>query len=362
MWSKSDILALCISKIANQQKLKQIVENFETFDNFLKFVSQNESSQLLPEMVGSFDKLLFAKDESERQFSKAEHLGVSIITFWDEDYPKLLREIQYPPLVLFVMGDIDPTAKSISIVGTRNCTTYGKLTTENFAEKIASRGIVITSGLAYGVDTLAHLSAIKVNGRTYGVLASGLDCITSSITRKIVDKIVESGGAVITEHKFGVKALPIYFPQRNRIISGISLATVVIESDIKGGAMITARFSFDQNRYVYAIPGNINSPKSRGTNYLIKTDIAKLVASPEEILLDLGLISDTFEFDGQEKPVALEDEVDTKIVNSLTLEPKHIDIIADEVQIEISELLFRLLNLEFQGFVKQLPGKFYIKG
>ncbi|ROL60762.1 DNA-protecting protein DprA [Bacteroidetes/Chlorobi group bacterium MS-B_bin-24] len=361
MWSTDEILALTISKIAPQPKLKSIIENFQNFDHFLAFIVENERSQHLPEFVGTYEKLIFARHEAESQMFKAESFGARVITFWDFDYPRMLKEIQYPPLVLFVKGNLVPDGTSISMVGTRKSTTYGKLTAESFARTFAENGVIVTSGLAYGIDTFSHLSAIEGKGITYGVLANGLDCVTSSITRQLIDKIIENSGAVISEYKFGTRALPAYFPQRNRIISGISIATVVVESDVKGGAMITARFAFDQNREVFAVPGNINSPKSRGTNYMIKNNIAKLALSAEDVLYELGIIKDKLDFDAAKEENTFEDEVDSLIYNNITSEPKHIDVLAEELEMDISELLYRLLNFEFKGLIKQLPGKYYIR-
>jgi DNA processing protein len=139
------------------------------------------------------------------------------------------------------------------------------------------------------------------------------------------------------------------------------VATIVVESDIKGGAMITARFAFDQNRDVFAIPGNINSPKSRGTNYLIKNNLAKIATSPEEVLVELGLAEERMLFTEDEISASFEDQVDNNIYESITNEPKHIDALSEELNLDISELLYRLLNLEFKGYIRQLPGKYYIR-
>jgi DNA processing protein len=361
MWSTEEILTLTLSRIAPQPKLRAIIEKFQDFDHFLAFIAENEREHLLPDFVGTYEKLIFARKEAESQIFKCENFGARIISFLDEDYPRMLKEIQYPPLVLFVKGNLEPNGISISMVGTRKNTNYGKLVAENFAQKFAEKGIIVTSGLAYGIDTISHIAAIESNGKTYGILACGLDCVTPGVTRNLVEKIIENNGAVISEYKFGTKALPGFFPQRNRIISGISVATIVVESDIKGGAMITARFAFDQNRDVFAIPGNINSPKSRGTNYLIKNNLAKIATSPEEVLVELGLAEERMLFTEDEISASFEDQVDNNIYESITNEPKHIDALSEELNLDISELLYRLLNLEFKGYIRQLPGKYYIR-
>lgn len=361
MWSTNEILALVLSRIAPTPKLKSIIEDFQNFDHFLAFIVENERQQLLPDFVGSYEKLIFARKDAESQLFKAESFGARVVSYLDNDYPKLLREIQYPPLILFVKGSLNGDNGSISMVGTRKNTNYGKLVAENFARFFAENGLIVTSGLAYGIDTICHLATIDAKGKTYGILPCGLDCITSSVTRSLVEKIIESGGAIITEYKFGTKALPAYFPQRNRIISGISLATVVVESDIKGGALITARFAFDQNREVFAIPGNINSPKSRGTNYLIKNNYAKMATSPEEVLIELGILKEKLSYEEVSNNVTFENPQVSRVYESITTEPKHIDAIAEEINVDISDLLYYLLDLEFKGFIRQLPGKYYIR-
>lgn len=362
MWTKEEILALFLSKATSQTKIRQIVESFGSLEHYIEMMNSLQPKELFNGKIAFNERIREGREEAQRQLEFAEKEGYKILTFWDQEYPILLKNIQYPPVILFYKGTLQPPESiSISIVGTRKCTTYGKLMAEKFSQSFAKNNVVVTSGLAYGIDLASHLGTIKANGTTYAIIASGLDCITSSQIRKVTEKIIEHNGAIITEHKFGTKALPTYFPQRNRIISGISVATLIVESDIKGGAMITARFAFDQNREVFALPGNINSPKSNGTNSLIKQNIAKIALSPEEILAELGIIGDTIglETPAEHKPVG--DEVDQKIFDFITSEPVHIDVISTELGIDVPELLVRLLNLEFNGFIRQLPGKFYIR-
>lgn len=362
MWTKAEILALFLSKAISQTKIRQIVESFDSLEKYIEMANSPQPKELFTGKIAFNERIKEGKEEAQRQLEFAEKEGYKILTFWDQKYPTLLKNIQYPPVILFYKGTLrPPDSISISIVGTRKCTTYGKLMAEKFSQSFAKNNVVVTSGLAYGIDLASHLGAIKANGITYAIIASGLDCITSSQIRKVTDKIIEHEGAIITEHKFGTKALPTYFPQRNRIISGISVATLIIESNIKGGAMITARFAFDQNREVFALPGNINSPKSNGTNSLIKQNIAKIALSPEEILAELGIAGDTIGLETPAEHKAVGDEVDQKILDFITSEPVHIDVISTELSIDVPELLVRLLNLEFNGFIRQLPGKFYIR-
>ncbi len=362
MWTKEETVALYLSKTVSQTKLRKVIETSDSLEAYLEMASKSELKDLFNDKINFMQKIGEARAEAQRQLEFAEKGSYRVLTFWDSEYPTLLQKIQYPPCVLFCKGTLQPPdSVSISIVGTRKCTTYGKLMSEKFAQTFVQNNIIVTSGLAYGIDLASHLAAVKANGITYAIIASGLDCITSSQTRKVTDKIIENNGAIISEYKFGTKALPNYFPQRNRIISGISVATLIIESDIKGGAMITARFAFDQNRAVFALPGNINSPKSQGTNFLIKQDIAKIAISAEDILTELGIVTDNLEFKGSKNHKPVGDEIDQKIFDFILDEPMHIDVVSTELHIDVPELLVRLLNLEFNGFIKQLPGKFYIR-
>lgn len=361
MLQLESILALEFSKLFPNNKIRYLVENYNSLNEIIDTIPEQKVLELNKNRISISNIIDQSFQLAQNHIENARKYGARILTLWDRDYPTLLKEIHYPPVVIFVLGQLKaPDSISISIVGTRKCTTYGKLVTEQFVQTFVRHNLIITSGLAYGIDTTAHLSALKSNGTTYAIIASGLDRISPLQAQKVADEILRNGGAIISEHRFGTPARNIFFPQRNRIISGISLATIVIESDIKGGAMITARFAFDQNRDVFAVPGNVTSIKSRGTNNLIKINQAKIATDPEEVLYELGILSERINFgvDIQNEPA---DPIDKKIYSSLTLEPKHIDTIAIEQGISIQELLVRLLNLEFSGFIKQLPGKFFIR-
>ena len=201
---------------------------------------------------------------------------------------------------------------------------------------------------------------MKSGGITYAVIACGIDSISPSYTERNAQKIVESGGAIISEYRCGVKATPAYFPQRNRIISGISKAVIIVESGEKGGALITAEFAFAQQKEVFAIPGNITSDKSQGTNLLIKNQIASIALSPESVFEDLGFSHNLLSV-RESLNHSFSTKSEESSYNSLTFEPKHIDAIAEDSGLEVSDLLVALLGLEFKGLIKQLPGNHYIK-
>lgn len=358
-WTTSDILELTMTRGTTSNRIIRAVNNHTSLHELKE--SQN------PEFSALSQNELFEKDdhsiphEIDKQFETCVKNNYKMITFWDDLYPKLLKEITHPPVVLFVLGEMQqPDAASISIVGTRRCTTYGRLSAERFSGYFARNNIVVCSGLAYGIDTIAHRSALKAGGITYAVIASGLDCISPSTSKQLSDKILEEGGAIISEYRCGVKARPGYFPQRNRIISGISTATLVVESKVKGGSLITAKFALDQERYVFAIPGNISSPTSMGCNNLLRQGAIPAL-SPEAVLEDLGFAPDKLYPDEKDKSDKIKSPLEKKIYNALNLEPVHIDELADKTGIDISELLILLLNLEFNDYIRQLPGKYYIR-
>lgn len=360
-WTTENILIMAFSRLLSNPKLISAVEKFHSFGAFLKTESglelkrRLENKQLFPDSGSDI------MSEVQKQLEICEEKDYRIVSYWDENYPELLRKISHPPAVLYVKGTLQKSDSAIiSIVGTRSCTTYGKLTAERFAEAFTRNGIVLGSGLARGIDTTSHLAALRAGGITYAVIASGLDCISPDISNKNADRIVAGGGAIISEYPCGVKARPGYFPVRNRIISGISKAVLVIESAAKGGSLITAKFAHNDGREVFAVPGNISSRKSEGTNYLIKKNIAIPALTPEGMLEDLGFAKEYYDQIPKDGP-RIEDKEEKLIYDTLSLEPMHIDILADKCELDVSVMLVKLLNLEFAGIIKQLPGKHYIR-
>lgn len=300
-------------------------------------------------------------NNSELQIKLLEKYHANIITFWDEEYPYYLRKIYDPPVYLFIKGTILPDDENaIAIVGTRNPTRYGMQVTEKIIVDLIEQKITIVSGLARGIDTIAHKTALQKNGRTIAVLGSGLDFIYPAENKSLFLTIPENG-CIITEYPFKTKPDAMNFPRRNRIISGLSLGTVIIETDVSGGAMLTAKYALDQNREVFAVPGNIDVKQSRGTNYLIQTGQAKLITNAKDILEEFG---DRFiKKEGKLKEIDKSslNIFENKIYDVLNSEPLHIDLISERTDLSTSECLVHLLSLEFKGFVKSLPGKYFIK-
>ncbi|MGA2297268.1 MAG: DNA-processing protein DprA [FCB group bacterium] len=365
-WTLEDILTANFLPSTKSSKLRFA---FEEFDSLNEFLQSNQSGKYefklsAPELIPDSKKeiIIKAKDEAKSQIELCEKNKVQICSYWDDTYPSLLREIDYPPIILYIKGRLQAAdAVSISIVGTRQSTSYGTLCVEQFANFIAKLNIIITSGLADGIDTICHLVAMKSGGTTYAVIASGIDKISPQLSNRNAEKIVDKGGAIISEYPCGVPAFIWNFPVRNRIISGISKATIIIECAEKSGALITARFAFEQGREVFAIPGNLNNEKSKGTNKLIKDNIATVALSPEQVCRDLGLIKDESKLDFYEKQKQTLTKEENKVLNLMDSEPIQIDEMASKLDMEIPELLVLLLNMEFNNLVKQLPGKYYIK-
>lgn len=213
--------------------------------------------------------------------------NIQILTIKDEDYPYLLKQIYDPPSVIYIMGNKKILSQNgIAIVGSRNCSLYGQKIAKYLSYQLAKKGIHIISGLARGIDTFSHMGTLQAKGKTIAVLGSGLDVIYPPENAKLAEKIVESGGCLVSEYIVGTKPLGEHFPARNRIISGLASGVVVVEASEKSGSLITVDFALEQGKNVYAVPGNINSPNSLGTNSLIKQG-AKIVTNVEDILEDL---------------------------------------------------------------------------
>jgi DNA processing protein len=296
---------------------------------------------------------------AENQLELIEKLEVKYITIWDKNYPELLKRISDPPAVLFYYGNFpDNNQKTISVVGTRTPSHYGKIVTEEIVRELVNHGYVIISGMARGIDTIAHSTAIKNSGGTQAVLGCGIEYCYPPENKKLYQDIIQQG-AVISEFFIGTGPDAPNFPKRNRIISGLSLGTLVVEAGDHSGALISALFALNQNREVFAVPGNINSPKSKGTNHLIKQG-AKLIQSVDDILEELGDKISSLPKQSKQIPSNLP-ILDKKILDGLSHEPKHIDQLVLELKESPSTILASLLTLELMGLVQQLAGKMFIR-
>ncbi len=304
----------------------------------------------------------------DKEIKKAEDLGVRILTLFDDDYPKNLKEIYDPPYVLYVKGDfIDADENAVGIVGSRGASYYGLSCAQSFASKLSSFGLTIVSGMARGIDTASHRAALNAGGRTIAVLGSGLNNIYPPENEGLFAEIAQHG-AVISQFSLDTPPAACNFPIRNRIISGLSRGVLVVEASSKSGALITARYALEQDREVFAVPGKVSSPTSSGTNDLIKQG-ARIVTEPEEILAELKANlklnpAQARSCGDQEKEDGILNSLDTKesrVFRILSDEPKYIDSICLETGLDVSACLFLLTQLELRGIVRQLPGKVFVK-
>jgi len=299
------------------------------------------------------------------ELEQTDQKGFEIITQADSAYPPLLKEIPDPPPFLYVSGSLDGSSKNIAVVGSRNPTAYGISATQNLCADLTAHGITIVSGMAVGIDTAAHRGALAGKGNTIAVLGSGFNKIYPSQNRSLFKRISEEG-AVISEFALNTEPEAHHFPIRNRIISGMSMGTIVVEATRRSGSLITARLAADQNREVFAVPGSIQSFKSTGTHALIKQG-AKLVENARDVIEELAAYMDmeppVLRQDGlpnhtERKPPSLSPEEQT-VYDSLSPYPEHIDTLIRRTHIESGKLLSLLLQLELKGIVQQLPGKYF---
>lgn len=355
------ILSLAAIPGIGSSRLRSLIGRFKSASN----IAKAPISELIAAGIDKKTAFVIKNYDGEKfateQLKKMKDCGAKLTTYWDKEYPEQLKQIYDPPATLFVRGKLKSEDKySMAIVGTRQPSEYGKIVTEKLTSELASRGFTIVSGLAYGIDTRAHIFALQSAGRTIAVLGSGVDVIYPDKNKKLSQKIINQG-AIVSEFPMGTDPDWKNFPRRNRIICGMSLGTVVIEAGKKSGALITATMSLEQNREVFAVPGNIDSPKSIGTNELIKQG-AKLVTSVEDILEELE--PHLRHFHEREKKSVNEvnlTEEERIFLDFLSHEPKHVDHIAMETGKPTSEVLAILLSLEFKDVVKQLAGKMFVR-
>jgi len=311
-------------------------------------------------------RLGFGREKAERLLSirnginfhqlikRIENLNVRILCVDDSDYPKCLRSIFSPPVFLFIRGQMPSLHKTLGVVGTRQITDYGKMTTEKFVSGLVENGFVIVSGLAFGVDAYAHQVTVKKDGLTVAVLGCGVDQIYPSANRYLAERIIKESGAVISEYPLGTPAMQHHFPIRNRIISGLSRGVLIVEGGVKSGALITARYALEQGREVFAIPNNITKVGLSGTNHLIRRGEAKLVENVDHILEEF-----------QMQPVASKQQISFSAIESELLERimnggKSIDELTVETPYNVARLSEVFINLQLKGVVREIGQKWVI--
>jgi DNA processing protein len=298
------------------------------------------------------------------QMRRLQRIGGRIVSLWDKDYPANLKKIYDPPIVLFLRGSFDPRdTYAVAVVGTRDPSSYGVHCAERFATDLARNGLTVVSGLARGIDTTAHGAALRAQGRTIAVIGSGIDRIYPSENGPLAERITHAG-AVVSEYEMGAKPDAVNFPRRNRIISGIAMATLVVETGVEGGAMITATTALDQNRDVFAVPFALSDKqKNNGTNVLIRESKAMLAESVADIVAELAPRLRGILHSSSPVPRELPSDLslfERKIYDALPEDaPLHIDALAQRSGLSTADTLAHLLSLEIKGVVRQTPGKMF---
>ncbi|RMA97960.1 DNA-processing protein DprA [Hydrogenothermus marinus] len=339
-------LQLYFTKGLGHKTIKSLIDIFGNIENLYNSSFEEISNRFSPKIAELvLEESLKYKKLAEKQLFLAEKFKVSILCYEDKNYPENLKNIPDPPPVLFIKGKL-PNNYSISIVGTRKPTYYGKKITELITKNLVKSDICIVSGGAYGIDSIAHKTALKENGKTVAVLGSSFDFLYPPSHKKLFDEISENG-AVISEFPFGTKASKYTFPQRNRIVAGLSEATVVIEAPEKSGSLITARFANDYGKTVFAVPSNIDNKNGKGCNILIK-DGATPIIDENTILEEIGYLTSF------EKDIQLND-IEKDILNLIQTQI-HIDELSEKIDIKLDELTVLLFEMEMKGLIKNENG------
>jgi DNA processing protein len=367
-------LALALTPGLGPTRIKKLIEHYGTADRvFQASLTELEATGMRAvsaQSIATGKSLELAQQECE----KAAEAGARIISLSDPEIPSRLKEIYDPPVVLFVKGCVEVLAQpGIAMVGTRHPTPYGSGMAERLSTDLAARGLVIISGLARGIDTASHRGAIAAKGKTVAVLGTGIDVMYPKENTRLTEQIVALGGALISEFPVGTPPTPQNFPIRNRIISGMSAGVLVVEAAEYSGTRITSRCALEQNRDVYAVPGNVTNKNSWGPNTLIKQG-AKLVATWEDVWEELPTdIQNTLSSRRNESPEPetaslFPDDVSSphekKILKLLKAdESTHIDQLVELLENEMSssEIFAALFELELGGKIRQLPGKNFVK-
>ena len=295
----------------------------------------------------------------DRYARQVEVSGAQVVTLESPGYPDLLREIPAAPPLLFYRGQFEPIDRwAVAVVGTRRLTAYGRQVTRDLVSGLVRNGITIVSGLARGIDAVAHRTALEEGGRTIAVMASGIDKVYPPEHRDMAREIVGGHGVIVSDYPFGAEPESNHFPARNRLISGLSLGVVVVEAGEKSGALITSRFALEQNREVFAVPGNIHSPVSVGTNRLIQQG-GKLVSRVEDILEELNLRMAADQ--AVAKVVLPETAEEAALISQLSSQPLHVDELGRLTGMPISLISSTLTLMELKGMVQQVGGMNYVR-
>lgn len=342
---------------------KILAENFNTAEQIFKAKKTTlEKIEGIGEVRANSIKRFAAFAEQEEELKFIEKYKIKTLFLSEDDYPKRLLHCYDPPTLLFYRGNANlNTSKIISVIGTRSSTDYGKMMVEKILEELAPHQPLVVSGLAYGVDAIAHKYCVKNNLPTVAVLAHGLDKIYPSQHTSLAKEMIINGGGILTEFRKEIKPDRHNFPERNRIVAGMCDATIVIETGIKGGSMITANLAYSYNRDVFAVPGKITDSKSEGCNYLIQSNKAVLIRNGEDMIEQMGWQPKQKDSKAKQKQLFVQLNEEEKIIVELLQQKDSVSI--DEINLTCtlnsSSIAAALLTLELQGVVQSLPGKMY---
>ncbi len=336
-------------KIVEQVLLSNL---FDDFDKFKADVSNILNNEELQNLCNEFDEV-----KLNSYINNLEKSNIKVVTVMSDCYSKLLKEIDSPPLVLYAKGDVNLlNSTCVAIVGSRRASRYGKDVTEKFSSVLAQSGITIVSGLADGVDTFAHDACVKAKGKTIAVLGGGINEIYPATNTNLANKIIETGGLIISEYKPNEKPQTYYFPVRNRIIAGMCKAVLITEATEKSGSMHTKNYALDFGREVFAVPGRINDIYSTGCNKIIKNCQSAIALDPNDVLNFLGK-----NFVESKTNVVQYSLTDRLILDIIDVNEVHYEEILAKSGMDSKELNTALIRLELKNLIKKLPGNFYSK-
>lgn len=334
-------------------RLREAINSYEQIWNL-----KQKPKTLTPALTKILQKIQENQNEINpfEEYERLKKEGITFILKEEPSYPALLKEIAYAPLGLYLKGEPLSENLKIAVVGTRRPSYYGKRAAEEIAATLAKAQVELVAGLAWGIDTIVHKTALKYKTKTLAVLGSGLNIIYPPINKKLSEAIIKNG-TLISEYPLDTPAKKYHFPLRNRIISGLCQGVVVVEAPLKSGALITAKYALEQNREVFSVPGPIFSNVSIGTNRLIQEG-AKLILSARDIFDELNITSP----DTKEKIETLENKTEEVIMSFFKNdEPVLIDKIIEESNFKTAEILAALTNLELKGLIKNIGGGYYVK-
>jgi DNA processing protein len=338
-------------------RMRMLLENFES----PKIAWQSEKKALLSAGLGERIvenlELIRGTDSLEQTWEKILQEKIQVLTWEDESYPRRLKEIEQPPPVLYLRGSlIEDDRWAVAVVGTRRITAYGRQITEEIGRNLAHHGVTVVSGLARGVDSVAHLAALNNGGRTLAVMGSGVDQIYPPEHRNLAEQIIDQG-ALISDYPPGTAPEAANFPPRNRIISGLAQAVVIVEAGEKSGALITAAFAAEQGRQVFAVPGYLYAPQSRGTNQLIQQG-AQIFLGSDDLLRSLNMTQKDLQQTARK--VLPADAVEAQLYAMLGREPVHVDDLQIQANLPIEQVSATLTMMELKGLVRQVGTMRYI--